>query len=99
MEFLSVRDFRQNSAHVWKLLAEQNDLVVTSNGKPIAILSAASESNLEESLAAIRAARANIALTALQTTASIAGLDGLSEKEIQAEVKATRKARAARTKS
>ena len=40
MRFVSVRELRGQSAAVWKALAEEKDLVVTSNGKPIALLSA-----------------------------------------------------------
>jgi antitoxin (DNA-binding transcriptional repressor) of toxin-antitoxin stability system len=39
---------------------------VTSNGRPVAILSAVNESNLEESLSAIRQARAAEAVMSLQ---------------------------------
>jgi len=53
MKFISVRDLRGKSAKVWKELPAEREIVVTSNGRPIAILSAVSESNLEESLSAI----------------------------------------------
>jgi antitoxin (DNA-binding transcriptional repressor) of toxin-antitoxin stability system len=43
MKFLSVRDLRSKSADVWKGLAEERELVVTSNGRPIAILSVVTE--------------------------------------------------------
>ena len=48
MRFVSVRELRGKSAAIWKELAEEKDLVVTSNGKPIALLSATSEELLEE---------------------------------------------------
>ena len=40
MRFVSVRELRGQSAAVWKALAKEKDLIVTSNGKPIALLSA-----------------------------------------------------------
>lgn len=58
MRFVSVRELRGRSAAIWKELAKEKDLVITSNGKPIALLSATSEENLEESLVAVRRARA-----------------------------------------
>ena len=62
MQFISVRELRNRSAAVWKSLSEEKDLVVTSNGKPIALLSATSDETLEESLGAIRRARAQSAV-------------------------------------
>ena len=49
---------RSQSEDVWRSLAQEKDLVVTSNGKPIAILSATTEGTLEGSLSALRQARA-----------------------------------------
>ena len=46
MDFVSVRELRSQSAAVWRSLAREKDLVVTSNGKPIAVLSATTASTL-----------------------------------------------------
>jgi len=62
MKFISVRDLRGKSAEVWKNLPTEREVVVTSNGRPIAILSAVNESNLEESLSAIRQGEAVMGL-------------------------------------
>ena len=43
---------------MWQKLEEEGELVLTNNGKPIAVICATSEDTLEESLAAIRQARA-----------------------------------------
>ena len=40
MRFISVRDLRGKSAEVWRDLVEEREMVVTSNGRPIAILAA-----------------------------------------------------------
>ena len=53
MRFISVRELRGKSALIWQELTEEKDMVVTSNGKPIAILSNTSEDTLEESIAAM----------------------------------------------
>ena len=66
MDFVSVRELRTRSAAVWDALSKEKDLVVTSNGMPIAILSATSTSTLEASLAALRQARAQLAVAAMQ---------------------------------
>ena len=93
MRFVSVRELRGRSAAVWRTLADEKDLVVTSNGKPIAVLSATSEERLEESLRAIRRARAQAAVAAIQHASRDAGTDRLSLDEINAEIDAVRRSR------
>ena len=94
MKFVSVRDLRGKSAQLWKELPEEREMVITSNGRPIAILSAISESNLEESLGAFRQARAIKAVASLQRRSVEQGTDRISMDEINAEIKAIRKKRA-----
>ena len=94
MKFVSVRDLGGKSAQLWKELPEEREMVITSNGRPIAILSAISESNLEESLAAFRQARAIKAVASLQRRSVEQGTERISMDEINAEIKAVRKKRA-----
>ncbi len=54
VEFVSVRELRSRSAADWRSLAREKDVVGTSNGKPIAVLSATTASTVEASLAALR---------------------------------------------
>ncbi len=93
MKFISVRDLRGKSAEVWKSLPDEREMVVTSNGRPIAILAAINESSLEASVAAFRQARAVEAVTSLQRRSLEQGTDRITEKEIEAEVQAVRKKR------
>lgn len=94
MKFVSVRDLRGKSAEVWKDLPEEREMVITSNGRPIAILAAISESNLEESLAAFRQARAVEAVASMQRRSADKGTDKITMDEIDAEIKDVRKKRA-----
>ncbi len=93
MKFLSVRDLRGKSAQIWKDLPEEREMVITSNGRPIAILAAISESNLEESLTAFRQARAVEAVAALQRRSADQGPNRITMDEIDAEIQAVRKKR------
>lgn len=93
MKFITVRELRGRPGEVWSKLSRDKDLVLTSNGKPIAILSAVSEDTVESSLVALRRARAVAAVEALQSQSVAAGTDKLSLEEINAEIAATRKAR------
>lgn len=94
MRFLSVRDLRGKSAEVWKNLRSEREMVVTSNGRPVAILASVDESNLEESLAAFRQARAVEAVAGLQRRSVERGTDKLAMDEIDEEIKAVRRKRA-----
>ena len=94
MKFLSVRDLRSNSAKVWKELPAEREMVITSNGRPIAILAAISEGNLEESLSAFRTARAVEAVAWLQRRSVEQGTNRIPTDEIEAEIKAVRSKRA-----
>ena len=93
MRFVSVRELRGNSAEIWQRLTKERELVITSNGKPIAILSPTSEETLEESLDAIRTARAAAAVEAMQMKSLQKGLDRMSPEEVDAEIKSVRKTR------
>jgi prevent-host-death family protein len=93
MRFVSVRELRSRSADVWRRLADEPDMVITSNGRPVAILSAVSSEGLEESLAALRRARAIAAVEAMQSQSVAAGKHRMSRTAIGAEIAAVRKGR------
>lgn len=93
MRFVSVRDLRGKSGDIWRDLPAEREMVITSNGRPVAILAAVSESNLEESLAAFRRARAVDAVAALQRASVTRGADALTEQDVAAEIAAARAAR------
>ena len=93
MKFLSVRDLRSKSAKVWQDLPLERELIITSNGRPIALLAAINESNLEESLIAFRQARAVEAVASLQRRSADQGTNNLTIDEINAEISAVRKSR------
>jgi antitoxin (DNA-binding transcriptional repressor) of toxin-antitoxin stability system len=98
MKFLSVRDLRGNSAQVWKDLPREREMVVTSHGRPVAILSAVGEEDLEQSLAAWRRVRATQAIASIQYNSMLKGTDRITMGEIDAEIRKARKERRARTR-
>ncbi len=93
MEFISVRDLRSKSAEIWRKIKVQKDMVITSKGRPMAVLLQVSADSLEETLAAIRKARAMEAVEAMQSKSVKTGLDRVSLEEINAEIEAVRKRR------
>ncbi len=93
MRFVTVRELRSRSAEVLHRLAAESDVVVTSNGRPVAILSAVSPEGLEDSLAALRRARAVGAVSAMQGQSVAAKRHRMSRAAIAAEITAARKGR------
>lgn len=93
MQFFSIRQMRQNSAELWKQLKKENEIVLTSNGKPIAVLAGVDEKNVEKFITAFRRARAAIALEEMHQASIEAGTDKLSTEEIEEEIQQVRNAR------
>ena len=93
MKLLSVRDLKTKSSQVWKDLPNQKEMVITSNGRPIAILSSVNEENLEQVLSAFRQARAIEAVTSIQYDSVRKGKDKINLEEINNEIKIVRSKR------
>jgi antitoxin (DNA-binding transcriptional repressor) of toxin-antitoxin stability system len=66
MKFLSIRDLKTKSSQVWQDLPDLKEMVVTNNGRPIALLTPVNENNLEQVLTAFRRARATNAVASIQ---------------------------------
>lgn len=93
MKFVTVRDLRNKSAQIRQYLSKEKEVVLTSNGKPFAIVTSASEENLEKSLIMMRRIRAENAINSIQKDSLEKGKDRISMEEINAEISAVRKAR------
>jgi antitoxin (DNA-binding transcriptional repressor) of toxin-antitoxin stability system len=98
MKFLSVRDLRGHSAQVWRTLPEEREMVITSNGRPVALLTAVDEGNVEQSLSAWRQVRATRAIADIQRQSVRNGTDRMSMDEIDDEIAQRRLDRKKRSK-
>jgi hypothetical protein len=92
LKFLSTRELRNRPGYV-RELAQKDDLVLTANGKPIAILVGVEEGDFEETARMIRQVRAQRALSRIRREAARRGLDRLSPQAIDVEVGAVRSRR------
>jgi antitoxin (DNA-binding transcriptional repressor) of toxin-antitoxin stability system len=92
MQFISVREMNTKPKEIWEKIKNE-EVVITSNGKPIALLSAVSEGTLEKTLRMIRRSRALMALEEMQKKSLISGLDKITDAEIESEIHAVRKSR------
>jgi antitoxin (DNA-binding transcriptional repressor) of toxin-antitoxin stability system len=93
MKFITVRDIRTSPAKIWKQLPAEQEMVITNNGKPIALLTPLSGETLEETLSSVRSARAANAVRQLRKIAQKTGLDHMTDAEIQAEIDMVRRER------
>lgn len=94
MRFVAIRELRLNPKKVWRALKKERELILTSNGRPFALITEIHEETLEEELAAVRRARMQLGLRKMQYAASQAGLDRLASSEIDhiiSEVRRNRK--------
>ena len=91
MKFISVRELRLRPGDVWKIAIKEKDLILTSNGRPIAILTGVDEETFEEELEVIQRARALKALDTIHQESVRKGTHKITEKEIQEEIDAVRK--------
>jgi antitoxin (DNA-binding transcriptional repressor) of toxin-antitoxin stability system len=90
MKFISIRELKTKSAQVWRDLPIQKEMVLTSNGRPIALLSSINDDNLEQVLTAFRIARATNTVASIQYDSMQRGTDKISMEEIDAEIQVVR---------
>ena len=93
MKFITIRDLRSRSAEIQRLLPGEREMVLTSNGRPVAIITAVDESSLESELSSIRAAKAIRAVNAVQEKSLRSGKAGMKMEDINKEISAVRAAR------
>ena len=93
MKFVTVREFRSKSAGIWRTLHRDDEMVVTSNGKPVALLTPVTGTTLDTTVRSIRRARAAEALNEMQLQSLRNGTSLLTADDIDEEILAVRKAR------
>ena len=96
MKFVASRELRINPGAVWNLLRDEKDLVVTSNGKPIGVLTIADEDSLEDVLAVLRQGRAQAAVVNLRRIAHDRALDRLTDEQVEEVIRKARRPRRAK---
>ncbi len=88
MNFYTVRDLRTTPKTIWENLTDDGEVVITNNGKPTAIMIDISDGNFEETLKAVRQAKAMIAFNMMRKKAADRGF--MTDEEIEAEIDAAR---------
>ena len=90
MEFVSVRDMRTRAGEVWQQLRDDGDLIVTSNGRPFALMVSLEGEDVEQMLSALRRGRAQMAVSRLRKEAAASSLNRLTPEEIESEIRQAR---------
>ncbi len=96
MKFVSSREMRVNPGPVFQAAEEGEEVVITSRGKPVALLLGISGEDLEETVRLVRRARAQAAVSRMRKAAAREGSEGMSREEIEEEINAARSERATR---
>ena len=96
MSTISVSDLKKTPAKRWRTSARKNELVVTAEGEPVAVLLPVDARSLEPVLSMVRSVRALQAQAALQTAAKGNGTDEMTLDEINKEIAVARRVRRTR---
>lgn len=88
MNFYTVRDLRTTPKSLWETLSAEGEVVITNNGKPTALLVDIADGSFEETVKAIRQAKAMLAFNSMRSRAAAKGF--LTDEEIEAEIAAAR---------
>jgi len=88
MEFMTVRDFRSKTADIWNKLKNDGKIVLTNNGKPMALMINIGDQDFESVLDSVNQAEFARSVNNMR---SVAAADGyMTEDEIETEIRAAR---------
>ena len=93
MNFYSVRELRTEYKAMWESLKEGDEVVITNNGKPAALMLEIPEGEFDETVRAVRQAKAMLAFQKMRKIAASEGY--MREDEVEAEINAAREERRA----
>lgn len=91
MNFYTVRDLRTHPREVWDKLSETQEIIITNNGKPTALMIEIDDENLEEVLASVRQSMAMRAANKLRIASVRSGRSEMTSEDIDEEIYKTRK--------
>lgn len=90
MHTLSIRELRNRPGAAQEELTREGELLLTSNGRPVAVMLAVDGASLDETLEVLRRARGQLALSKLRRQAAGQQLERLTDDEIEREIAETR---------
>ena len=93
MKFVSSREIRVNPGPVLDAVTHGHEMVITSRGKPVALMMGVNDDDLEETVRLVRRARAQGAVSRMRRTTAGRGSDARDREDREAEIRAARSAR------
>lgn len=90
MESLTIRELRNRPGAAQEELTRCGELLLTNNGKPVAVMLAVDGSSLDETLELLRRARGQLALSKIRRQSALQGLDKLTLTDIDQEIRQAR---------
>ncbi|MFZ4600241.1 MAG: hypothetical protein ACOYNN_16500 [Terrimicrobiaceae bacterium] len=96
MKMIASRELSARPGAVWADLETEGAVVVTRDGLPMGIITPTSPATLLEDMQEIVFSKARHAVAGLRQSAAAKGTDQMSMEEIDAEIRASRKARMSR---
>ena len=91
MNFYSVRELRTEYKTMWDSLQDGQEVVITNNGKPSALMIEIPDGAFDETVQAVRQAKAMMAFNQMREIAAKNGY--VSDEEIESEISTSRKER------
>jgi len=89
MKFVTVKDLRTSPA-IWKTLPTEREMIITHNSKPIALLLPLNDEMMDDTVSAVRKAKALNAMRKMQLISASLGNNKLTVDEINAIIKNVR---------
>jgi antitoxin (DNA-binding transcriptional repressor) of toxin-antitoxin stability system len=93
MKFITVRDFRTYPKKIWDELKTVQEMIITNNGKPVALLTPLMEVDLEDTIKAMRQAKAKMAVERMRSISIKKGNSKFTSKELDKQIEAVRKSK------
>ena len=97
MNFVSFRELRTSTSKINDMLTDSGKIVVTSNGKPKALMIQVNETDFEETLAILNQVKLTKAINNIRVAAQQSGASEMTLEEINAEIAQSRKERRERS--
>lgn len=89
MNFYSIRDLRTESKKMWSDLSQGDEVILTNNGKPSALMIEIPDGCFDQTVQAVRQAKAIIALSNVRAKAAKEGF--MTDEEINSLIDEARK--------
>jgi antitoxin (DNA-binding transcriptional repressor) of toxin-antitoxin stability system len=90
MKFVTIKGLKASPADIWKQLPSEREMIVTSNGKPIALITPINDEMFDDTITAVRRARALISMKRMQAISVSLGNNKMTLEKITSVIQEVR---------